>query len=386
MANTLKGDSLRYVNRSGGVLNAFALIALNGFDTQTRTQQGVNAQANGTGMRADGIIDRQYANNRTGFYYTDYILEGSATSVVNTAAAAAGDPVFLSPTVAGGWTLTKPSAENQDIHEIGAVLTSHATDGIIRFNLQGGGARGYEAGFITENLLAQKPVWTPGHVNFGWIGITGAGTADGDRVTIGARVYEFDTAADPGAIGAGADVRVNVSGGAGAAASIIALAAAINGDATGVCHAVDIGGDRLALAGRVAGAAVGIVFTNTVDAGGTIDLGGPGALGGTVGGGANPVSRRRQEINYTFLAADVTDLALTLGTDQIPVGVWPNTVTPIVVSAQGITAAGVLFSLDNAQIDLVQVNANFWAALYTEPAGGALFAATDRLLLVLAGA
>ncbi|NLE04716.1 MAG: hypothetical protein GX638_07950, partial [Crenarchaeota archaeon] len=62
--------------------------------------------------------------------------------------------------------------------------------------------------------------------------------SDGDIVTIGTRVYEFDTDANPGDITAGR-VRVDVSDVATASAAVTALVTAINGDTSAVVTAAD---------------------------------------------------------------------------------------------------------------------------------------------------
>jgi predicted secreted protein len=66
------------------------------------------------------------------------------------------------------------------------------------------------------------------------------GVSDGETVTIGTDVYEFDTAAAPGAVTAGR-IRVDVSGGAGAGAAETALVAAITGNDASVVTAVGSG-------------------------------------------------------------------------------------------------------------------------------------------------
>ena len=112
----------------------------------------------------------------------------------------------------------------------------------------------------------------------GWISFNAPGTLDGEIVTLGARVYEFDTAAAPGAVTAG-NVRVDVSGGAGAAASLAALVLAVNADADREVDAVAAtGGGRLAgfvSRTHVGDVAAALVCTTTVvacmiSAGGTL--------------------------------------------------------------------------------------------------------------------
>jgi hypothetical protein len=89
---------------------------------------------------------------------------------------------------------------------------------------------------------------------------------DGETVTIdvgGAnRVYEFDTAADPGNLVDPAHVRVNVSGGASKAAAKAALVTAINDDPSCPCTATALADDRTFLAWKTG---EGEGATNTED-------------------------------------------------------------------------------------------------------------------------
>lgn len=101
--------------------------------------------------------------------------------------------------------------------------------------------------------------------------------SDGDIVTIGSRVYEFDTAANPGAITAGR-VRVNVNGGATASAAVTALVLAITNDTSAVVTAADGTGDTVDLTAKTtySGAAGNaIVLTKT---GTNIAVSGSGTL------------------------------------------------------------------------------------------------------------
>jgi len=110
----------------------------------------------------------------------------------------------------------------------------------------------------------------------GWLAFTG-GTLDTELVTLGSRVYEFDTAAAPGAVTAG-NVRVDVSGGATATQSAVALLAAVNGDADREVDAVIMSnGDVVGFVSRthVGDVAAALVCTTTVaasvvSAGGTL--------------------------------------------------------------------------------------------------------------------
>ena len=101
--------------------------------------------------------------------------------------------------------------------------------------------------------------------------------SDGDIVTIGTRVYEFDTMTNPGDITAGR-VRVDVSGDATASAAVTALVTAINGDTSAVVTAVVGDPDTVVVTAKdtySGSAGNAIVFTKI---GENIDVDGDGTL------------------------------------------------------------------------------------------------------------
>jgi predicted secreted protein len=107
-----------------------------------------------------------------------------------------------------------------------------------------------------------------------------AGVSDAETVTIGTDVYEFDTAAAPGAVTAGR-IRVDVSGGAGAAAAETALVAAINGNDNSVVTAVGSGvADAVICTAKEYGTGGNAVVTTTTCADGSWGA-------GTLASGAN---------------------------------------------------------------------------------------------------
>lgn len=220
---------------------------------------------------------------------------------------------------------------------------------------------------------------SPPHPGVGWVQIGGAGTTDGDRVVIDGRIYEFDTAASPGALGAGANVRVDVSGGAGSAASIAALVAAINADASSSVYAVNIGGDVCGLTARTV-SSTALNISDSVDAGGTI------TTSGTVAGGSLEARLSLQVAERVLSAADVATLATALGTAEIVLAVVKDATQPSVYAAYGHTAANAAIAITNGIFTWRSVTAGsdtWWMLCYAEPAGGALFSAGQTLRVVV---
>lgn len=130
-----------------------------------------------------------------------------------------------------------------------------------------------------------SPVLVAGAKASGTLTFSGV-VADGQIVTIGAQVYEFDTAPLPGAITPGR-VRVDVSAGVTAPQAVTALVAAITGDAAAVVTAVDGALDTVVCTAKVYGTAPNAYPTTTTC--GNASWGAVKLAGGTVGGAEVPV-------------------------------------------------------------------------------------------------
>jgi hypothetical protein len=373
MANTMQPEYGRFVNRTGGTFARFALVAVRSFDTNSRTQTAVGAVADGSNTRADGIILRACPNNGGGYYARDVIIEGTAAVPVNTAAALAGAPVWLSGTVIGGWTFTKPGA-GYDQQEIGVVLTQHATLGRIRFCLQAGGVLGLGPNAIDDDRLTSKMYHDKETPSYTWIRATGNINA-GERIAVAGRVYEFQAAAD--GITVGADVKLDM-GGAGPWAPAAAMTAAtisINADVGRVVDVANLGGGGVAylgLASRAAGATLNHAITTTSA---TITL-----RAATMDGSGAASPQMLTARAHRITAADVAALAVTLGTSEVLIGTFGSTSQPRMQNLQAFRIAGNIVDpiiLAGARITFHHHNGNMWSIGYTEPVGGALLQADD---------
>jgi phage tail sheath gpL-like len=131
-------------------------------------------------------------------------------------------------------------------------------------------------------------------------------TADGETVTIGSHVYEFDTDDD---IDAG-HIAVDISGGATAAASCTALVAAINGDAGAVVIAAEGDGDTVNLTAKVKGAAGNEIATTETCANGSFAK-------STLTGGINGTVADKGEILF-----DSSKLYVAVDTCTVSVSNW----------------------------------------------------------------
>lgn len=212
-----------------------------------------------------------------------------------------------------------------------------------------------------------------GQLPVGYIRMTGNGidvdtvtlTRTEDGVTI-TRIYELDTAA-VATITAGR-VRVDISAAATAAATVTALVAAINGDASRVCEALDVGGDVVALvflpSGATGGTAMGrgegsLVITATLAE--TLTNGIVSAAAAT--GGEARVNADLYRGTYTVTAADVTSLASAVGT-EIVIGAMNTTAAPLLYSFIVLRGAnGAIVSPNTIEPRIAQINTNRYALM-----------------------
>jgi hypothetical protein len=133
---------------------------------------------------------------------------------------------------------------------------------------------------------------------------TGA-VANAETVTIGTRVYEFDTAPLPGSVVAG-NVRVDVSAGATAPEAVTALVAAITTDASALVTAVDGALDTVVVTAKIYGIAPNSYATTTTCTkaawGGLLMSG--GTPGGTAVGLYSPIAPSTAPLPYVTIGED----------------------------------------------------------------------------------
>jgi|GEM_PF-1622640 len=376
-------NTFKAYNQTGADINNARLVHCNDWVATANVPSIRYATGDGTSNLADGILispaksPQALANGRTGRVYTEYVLED-----VNTAGTAVNDNVYLD-SATGLWTFTRPTTAGRDVQVVGRVLTVSATAGRIGFFFTPFTNSNFGAGSISSLMLEDKPYHFPGHAAQGWIRISNA-VADGDRISINGRIYEFDTAAPPGAIGAGANVRVGVSGAGGDQANTpagceAALADAINSDASAVVWATAMGGAGfVALVAKVVGTAGNYAIVDTVDTGNVITL-----SAATLVGGAAEAPQTKVERAYVITAADVVALAATLGTSEVPIMTFPSSTTATLFGVSARSAAGRSIDLDGATFTLRTTGTGgggFQVLCMAENAGGALLAAGDIVI------
>jgi hypothetical protein len=126
-------SSIVYVKSADNAgLTKGTVVYTAGSDGINKTVRLAQANAESTSSKTFGIIAETVTGGEKAFCTTFGNLEG-----INTSAFAEGATIYLSPTVAGGMTTTKPSAPNHVV-VVGFCLRSHATQGVIFVKVQNG--------------------------------------------------------------------------------------------------------------------------------------------------------------------------------------------------------------------------------------------------------
>lgn len=159
-------------NPTGVTIPAMSVVYITGAIGQTPTIALALASSEATSSQTIGVTGSAIANNATGRVITIGVLHN-----VNTSAFADGNFIYLSPTVAGGMTATKPYAPNHMVL-IGIVAYAHATQGKLVIRV----ANGFEldeihnvaiAAVADKNLLAYDAATSL------WKNVAGLGAANG---------------------------------------------------------------------------------------------------------------------------------------------------------------------------------------------------------------
>lgn len=122
-------------NDQGAVLSKGQAVYVSGANGTNVLVKRAQANAEATSSKTLGLLAEDLAVNGIGKIITEGLLGG-----LNTSTATAGDPVWLSPTTAGGLVYglaNKPSAPNHLVY-IGVVLRSNANNGEIYVKIQNG--------------------------------------------------------------------------------------------------------------------------------------------------------------------------------------------------------------------------------------------------------
>jgi ribosomal protein L35AE/L33A len=122
-------------NATGATLTKGTAVYVSGATGGNVLVAKAQANAEPTSAQTLGILEADIANGASGFVFREGILGNLDTSAAND-----GDPVYLSPSVAGGLVYglaNKPSAPNHLVY-MGTVQRAHAVNGEIQVRVQNG--------------------------------------------------------------------------------------------------------------------------------------------------------------------------------------------------------------------------------------------------------
>lgn len=130
-------------NETGATLAKGTVVYISGASGNKATVSKALATSDSTSAQTFGLITASISNNSNGYA----TVIGSLTNL-DTSAYADGTQLYLSGTVAGGYTATKPVAPIHLVY-VGIVTRSHATQGSIEVKIQ----NGYELDEIHDVLI-----------------------------------------------------------------------------------------------------------------------------------------------------------------------------------------------------------------------------------------
>jgi len=133
-------------NSTGATLAKGTVVYINGGQGNLPTVTKALAVGDITSAQTFGVVQSDISNQSNGFV----IVAGGINSL-DTQAYSVGTALYLSPTIAGAYTSTKPYAPDHIVY-IGVVVRSHPTMGVIEVKIQ----NGYELDEL-HNVAAQSP-------------------------------------------------------------------------------------------------------------------------------------------------------------------------------------------------------------------------------------
>jgi len=133
-------------NSTGATLTKGTVVYINGGQGNLPTVTKALAVGDITSAQTFGVVQSDITNQNNGFV----VVSGGINSL-DTQAYSVGAALYLSPTVAGAITTTKPYAPEHIVY-IGVVVRSHPTMGVIEVKIQ----NGYELDEL-HNVAAQSP-------------------------------------------------------------------------------------------------------------------------------------------------------------------------------------------------------------------------------------
>lgn len=133
-------------NETGAQLDKGTVVYVNGAAGNKVTVTKALATGDATSAQTFAVLLENIPNNQNGYAVTSGLLEN-----LDTSAYAAGTQLYLSPTTAGAFTSTKPSAPDHLVY-VGVIERSHANQGSMLVRIQ----NGYELDELHDVAIASK--------------------------------------------------------------------------------------------------------------------------------------------------------------------------------------------------------------------------------------
>jgi len=131
-------------NQTGATLTKGTVVYINGAHGNLPTVAKSLASGEATSAGTYGFVSANIGNMSSG----TIVIAGLAENL-DTHDFADGDKIYLSPTVAGAWTTTKPSAPNHMVY-LGVITRSHPTQGTIQLRI----ANGFEVAELHDAAIS----------------------------------------------------------------------------------------------------------------------------------------------------------------------------------------------------------------------------------------
>ena len=301
-------------NATGATLTKGTVVYITGAIGQTPTISKAQANSDATSAQTLGVLTEDLANNTNG-----YITIIGLITDVNTSAYADGQQLYLSPTVAGGMTATKPQAPQHLVY-VAIVEYAHAIHGKLFVKVQ----NGYELDELHDVQI---------------ISPTNGQTITYDEAT---NLWKNTTPTSGGVTSVTATSPVQSTGGTTPVISLPAATDSVSGYLTSTDHAT-FNAKQAAL---VSGTNIKTVNSNSLLGSGDVSVGTVTSVGGT--GTVSGIS-----LSGTVTSTGSLTLGGSLNLSSPPAigGTTPNTITGTIVSATtqitlpGVTVGNVGFGV-----------------------------------------
>lgn len=135
----------RVYNDTGETLTEGTIVYVTGSQGQRLTVAKAQANSEATSSKTMGIVTEAILDDAEGFIATSGLVRGLNTYVNGNSE---GTAIWLSPTVAGAWTTTKPTAPNHMVL-VGWIVRENSSSGSIFAHIQ----NGYELNEIHDVLI-----------------------------------------------------------------------------------------------------------------------------------------------------------------------------------------------------------------------------------------